>query len=144
MDYVASLFDALSADATLTALLDTFDGGPAIFTGESIPPEDVFPISAKPYVWIHPTPVSAENVDTLSSVARLLDLDVCLYALTSESSGALHAAAERARVVLHRVTLPAASGESPPFCTVSGPLPAPTSEATISGRRLAARLTVKG
>jgi len=137
MDFIASLFSALNADSALAALLDEFEGEAAIFSGDALPVEE---FKAKPVVWIRP-PHGADNVDTFSAVARSLELDVSFYAKATGSSAAIDAAAERARVVLHRQTL---SGPPELSCTVSGPFGAPTSDVSIAGRRLAVRLFVKG
>jgi hypothetical protein len=143
MDFIKPLFSALSADASLEALLDTFAGEPAIFTGDMIPPPDDFPITAAPFIWIRP-PQGVTNIDDFSSNARSVDLDICFYAMARETSEDIDAAVEAARAAIHRQYLEGASGEEAVFCTVSGPLNAPTSEASIAGRRLAARLHVKG
>lgn len=138
MDFTASLFSALAADAGLTALLAEYDGDPAIFSGDAIP-ED-FEISEDPFVWIRP-PHGGTNVDDFSSNSRTIDLDVSLFAKASESGKKLDDAAEVARLALHRQILP---GAAAPFCTVTGPLSAPTSDLSIAGRRLATRLHVRG
>lgn len=141
MDPILAIFSALSADAGFTALIDTFDGSPAIFSGDALPAQ--FQTGALPFVWIRP-PHSDANRDTFSTFARGVELDVCLYAQAGESSVAIDAAALEARSVLHRQYLPAPSGQREPLCTVFGPFGAPTSEASIAGRRLSARLDLRG
>jgi hypothetical protein len=143
MDFISSLFSALSADAALTGLLAVDENDdPAIFSGDVAP--DGFP-KEKPHIWIRP-PHGGKNFDTMpaggaagANFGRALDLDLSFYAMASESSEGIDAAAERARIVLHRATLD--NGET---CTVSGPFNAPTSGPEIAGRRLAVRLNVKG
>jgi hypothetical protein len=138
MDLTASLYDALADDATLSAQLATYAGGPAIFSGD-LPPGD-FSIGGDPCLLIRP-PTDEINRDTFSSFARSVTIDLFLYATAGMSAGSIDDAAARVRVLLHRQYLPSpASGAAQPFCTVSGPFGAPASEPSIAARRLSARL----
>lgn len=141
MDPIQAIFSALIADAGLAALLDEFDGEPAIFSGDVVP-QGYLP-SAKPYVWIRP-PHAESNFDTFTTFAHAPELDISFYALALESSSDLDEAARVAREILHRQLLPAPSGEREPMCTVSGPFGAPTSDPSIAGRRLSARVFLRG
>lgn len=140
MDTIQTVFAALSGDSTLDALLAQHAGEPAIFSGDLPPPG--FVIGALPMILIRP-PVDEVNRDTFDSFARSVTLDVFLYAAAGASSAAIDDAANRARVVLHREYLPAPSWEVDPLATVSGPFGAPSSEASITARRLSVRLDLR-
>ena len=145
MDLIASLYDALAADATLTALLAEYGGSPsepAIFSGDVIPVDFDIGADTKPALIVGPI-VSQDDEDDFDGRQRVSVIDVRLYAKAAESASDIDAAAERARIVLHRQILPETGGEAP-FCRVSGPVSAPTSSPEIAGRRLSARLYVKG
>ena len=140
MDYIASLYDVLSGETALTTLLAEHAGGPAIFSGDVVPP--AFDIEDKPCILLRPA-FAETNRDAFDSFARSVECDVVLYALAGESSADIDEAAGVVRTVLHRQYLSAASGGIEPLCTVSGPFGAPTSDASIAGRRLSARIDLR-
>lgn len=142
MDPIASLYSALSADAALTALLDTIeteDGSvPAIFSGDVLPGS--YEVSAMPCILIRPA-YANDNFETFDSTTEAFEHDVFVYALAAESAETIDDAARAVKTALHKQYLPAPSGERSPLCTVIGPLGAPTSRTEIAGRRLSARLS---
>lgn len=142
MNIIASLYAALSADATLATMLDEHGSAPALFSGTLMPIGYV--IKAKPICIIGPI-VDDEDADDFDTGQRVISVRVRLYCLASASDAELNAAAERARFLIHRKALPAAPGETHrPRGPVSGPIPAPTSSPEIAGRQMTVRLFVKG
>lgn len=140
MDVIASLYEALSADDELPELIAAHGSESAIFSGDLAPIDP----GSLPYVMLGPRVSDEPDDDFDGPRDRVIDIDVRLYALASQTSLAIDDAAERVRAILHRAQLPAPSGQEGPSCRVSGPVTAPTSSPEIAGRRLTARLYVKG
>jgi hypothetical protein len=142
MDIIASLYSALSADAALVALIEEFEGAPAIFSG-STPPIGHATKEA-PNCRIGPI-VDDEAEDDFSTRQRRIGVRIRFYALATASDAAIDEAATRARDLLHRARLPA-TGTDPqrPRASVSGPVPCATSAPEITGRQLTVWALVKG
>ena len=140
-DPIASIFASLTASAALTALLDTREGAPAVFSGGVLPLD--YDVSAVPCVIIGPIE-DQRDADTFSGFARFADIRVRLFALAAESSLALDEAAETVRAVLHRQTLSASGGLTPFSRVISGPRETATSGPEVTGRGLTVRLYIKG
>lgn len=140
-DPIASIFAALTADSSLTALLDTRGGAPAVFSGGVLPLD--YDVSAVPCVIIGPIEDQRDQ-DDFTDFARDIDVRVRVFALAGESALALDVAAEAVRAVLHRRNLPASGGLIPFSRVISGPRETATSGPEITGRGLTARLFVKG
>lgn len=99
MNLTAALYDLLTGDATLAALLATYNGSPAVFTTDPAPGD-----AEKPYI------VSAGHVvdlpfDTKTSLGREVQRDVRCYAEADGSAVVVEAIAERVRALLHRQAL---------------------------------------
>jgi hypothetical protein len=117
MNLTAALYDHLSGDATLVALLASYNGSPAIFTTDPAPGD-----AQKPYL------VSAGHVvdlpfDTKTTQGREVMRDVRCYAEADGSAVVVEAIAERVRALLHRQEL-VVSGFRWLVSSVTGPVAA--------------------
>lgn len=125
MNLTAALYDLLTGDATLAAMLATYNGSPAIFTTDPAPGD-----AEKPYI------VSAGHVvdlpfDTKTSLGREVQRDVRCYAEADGSAVVVEAIAERVRALLHRQAL-SVSGFRWILSSVTGP--AVADERDVYGR----------
>lgn len=89
----------LAGDGTLTALLGTYRGEPAIFTTDPAPGDAVLP-----YI-VTAGEVVANPEDTKTTRGRELWRDVRCYAPATGSAVTVEAMAERVRALLHRQAL---------------------------------------
>lgn len=94
-----SLFDLLTGDATLTDLLATYGGEPAVFTTDP-PPAD----AELPYL-ISAGEVSNASYDTKTTRGRTVRRDIRCYTEATGSAALVEEIAERVRMLLHRQTL---------------------------------------
>jgi hypothetical protein len=94
-----ALYNTLTADGILTAMLNTYEGDPAIFT-TSIAPGD----AALPYVVVS-TIVSQTPFDTKTSLGRVSVIDIKCYTESTGSAILVEQIAERVRTLLHRQPL---------------------------------------
>ncbi len=103
MPITKAVFDALTGDATLAALLTEFpasSGVAAVFTADPVPEDAVFPFI-----------VTSGNLvdqpfDTKGTTfGREIQRDIRCYGKATGGMVAIEAIAERARVVLHRQPL---------------------------------------
>lgn len=99
MNLSSALYDRLAGDATLTSLLSSYEGSPAIFTTQP-PPGD----AQRPYI------VTAGHVtdlpfDTKTVQGREIQRDVRCYTDAGGSAVTVEAMAERVRQLLHRQPL---------------------------------------
>lgn|SRR5690554_6068461 len=94
MDVVALLYDRLSADLPLAALLSDYRGQPAVFS-EAVPPD-----AEPPWILIEGV---AADVPQDARGLRLRELRLALrcFDATGAGSGRLEAVAARARTLLH-------------------------------------------
>lgn len=97
--FLKAIADQLIADATLEALLSTYESEPAIFTVDPAPEG-----AEKPYIVIGPI-IDGAPFDTKTSRGRSVRVDVRCYAEATGSSDDIEAISERVRAVLHRVEL---------------------------------------
>ena len=114
MNLAAAIYDRLSSDSTLTAMLATYEGHPAIFTAQ--PPGNAI----LPYI------VTAGDVvhlswDTKTTRGREVVRDVRCYAPANGSAVVVEAIAERVRDLLHRGPLQI-DGFRWVLSSVSGPI----------------------
>jgi hypothetical protein len=145
MNPTATISARLAADATLTALLATYGGSPAIFN-ERAP--DAFQIIAgatptKPCLVIAAA-TDDRGDDTFIENGRAIVQDVRGYAPDTGSTLALDNAMRRVRDLFHNAEsqIPVTGGR----CVLSkaqGPVAAPTSDASVIGRRVILRLSLK-
>ncbi len=95
----AAIEAVLAGDATLVALLGTYEGEPAIFTTDPAPGDAVLP-----YI-VTAGEVVDTPADTKNSRGREVWRDVRCYAPATESAVTVEAIAERVRALLHRQEL---------------------------------------
>lgn len=91
-----AIFDRLSGDVTLAALVSAYGGLPAIFTTDPAPADAVLP-----YI-VSAGEVAQSPADTKNSRGRQLMRDVRCYGADSGSATTVEAIAERVRFLLHR------------------------------------------
>ncbi|MEE8262754.1 MAG: DUF3168 domain-containing protein [Gammaproteobacteria bacterium] len=100
IDITQAFFDALSADSNLVALLSTFSGQPAIFTGRTIPPD-----ADRPYVWTVGEASQEPDEEAKDTAARTLVRDIWIVADDKGSADEVEEIAERVREIMHRAAL---------------------------------------
>lgn len=146
MDLTQAIYDALSGDATLVALLATYGSdsppAPAIFTSWPVPAN-----ATRPYI-VSAGETGVSNFDELAptggeSPPTHLGLDalrdVHCYADNDGSASTIEAIARRIRKVLHRTALTVPNGSHIMTQCVSGPVLAPTDDSLV-GRMLTFRI----
>lgn len=94
-----AIYDRLASDATLTGLLSSYRGSPAIFTTDPAPGDAVLP-----YI-VTAGEVSQAPADTKTTRGRVLLRDVRCYAAADGGAVVIEAIAERVRALLHRQPL---------------------------------------
>lgn len=122
MSFAQAIYDRLVANGTLTALLATYNGSPAIFTTDPAPGD-----AELPYI------VTAGDVihlpaDTKTSRGRDISRDVRCYAAADGSAIVVEAIAEQVRASLHRQPL-TISGFDWILSNCTGPIAADESDA---------------
>ena len=117
-----AVYDVLAGDGTLTAMLSTYQGAPAIFTTDPAPGDAVLP-----YV-VTAGEVVQTPADTKNSLGRELWRDVRCYAPATGSAATVEAMAERVRALLHRQTMEI-DGFVWVWATCAGPIGADEEEA---------------
>ena len=128
-----AIYDVLAGDATLTALLTSYGGEPAIFTTDPAPGD-----ATLPYI-VTAGEVTHTPFDTKNTRGRQIWRDVRCYAdAAGGSAAAVEAIAERVRTLLHRQPL-AAAGFVWIWTECSGPIAADEDEAY--GRIVTAKIT---
>lgn len=118
----AALHARLAGDATLTALLASYQGEPAIFTADPAPGDAVLP-----YI-VSAGQVADAPFDTKNSRGRQLWRDVRCYAAADGDSSTVESIAERVRALLHREPLDV-EGFGVFLAECSGPIVANESDA---------------
>ena len=144
MDITQAVYDKLSQDATLVALLATYPTGspqnPAIFTAWPVPPD-----AARPYVYSRGS-VSDTHFDGINTTTLGRDIirDVTCIADNTGSDAAIETIAERIRTILHRQLLTVPNGKHVMSQCIGGPSVAETDD-TLTGRHLSIRIvTMEG
>ncbi len=127
----ASIYNRLAGDVTLTALLSTYNGEPAIFTIDPAPGD-----AALPYI-VTAGEASQAPWDTKLTRGRSLVRDVRFYADADGSVILIESMVERGRALLHRQPLTIA-GFTWVISDVSGPIVA--DEPGVYGRILSLSL----
>jgi hypothetical protein len=94
-----AIYDKLSGDAALTALIATYDGLPAIFTTDPAPGD-----AALPYI-VSAGEISNTPFDTKNCLGETVARDVRCYTDASGSAIVVEAIARRVRELLHRQSL---------------------------------------
>lgn len=129
--FTAAIYDRLASDGTLTALLATYAGEPAVFTTDPAPGD-----ADLPYI-VSAGQVSDAAYDTKTTQGREVRRDVRCYASCDGSAATVEAIAERVRALLHRHALTIA-GYDTWISECSGPISADEEEAY--GRVVSLRL----
>lgn len=120
--FAKAVYDLLSTDATLCAMLSSYEGSPAIFTTDPAPGDAVLP-----YIVAATVPVSTA-FDTKLTRGRSVWLDVRCYTGATGSAKAVNAIAERVRTLLHREPV-LISGHTWIWSECTGPINADETEA---------------
>ena len=129
-----AIHDVLAGDGTLTAMLATYGGEPAIFTTDPAPGD-----ATLPYI-VSAGEVAQTPFDTKTTRGRVAVRDVRCYTDATGSAVVVEAIAERVRALLHRQTLAISDFE----CVIagcSGPMAADGQDAY--GRIVSVRLTME-
>jgi hypothetical protein len=112
-----AIYNKLAGDATLTAMLSTYKGAPAIFTSDPRPGDSELPCI------VTAGEVTQSPADTKTSRGRLIRRDVRCYAPPLGSDQTVEAIAERVRTLLHRQSL-TVTGFGWIYSMVDGPITA--------------------
>lgn len=134
-----ALYNVLSGDATLTALLGQYASQPSIFT--KIPlPKDVTLENNGPYILATgPAATVPGSYDTKNSGGLEVLRDVRCYQDDRGDSAVIEQISERVRTLFHRVP-PSVSGYTVEIAEVSGPIEADEEDAL--GRIVTVRLVM--
>ena len=129
MDIITAVFDRLSADLTLTAMLGTFKGAPCVFTDPLVPEK-----APRPYVWIS-APLRNRSWDTKLSRGRQVSFEIWCVVDNKGSTLVVDDIAERVLELLQRERLTLDSAQHVIVAEVEGPVGLDTDE-TVVGRKL--------
>lgn len=131
-----AFYDRLTGDATLTGLLATYEGGPAVFTIDPAPPDAQLPfiVTAGEF--------AQAPFDTKTLYGRTAFRDIRCYASEVGSAVLIDDIAERVRALFHRYPLPVA-GFATVLCEASGPTVAPDDDETVTGRIVSVRIVLQ-
>jgi hypothetical protein len=132
--FLQAVADNLIADMTLTALLSTYKGKPAIFVVDPAPEN-----AEKPYIVVGPI-IGNVSFDTKTTRGRRARIDIRCYAEATGSSALIETISERVRTLLHRTTL-TISGHACLILECSGPISA--DEDNAYGRIVEAAITAE-
>jgi hypothetical protein len=137
LDITGAVFTRLSSDATLLALLAAYGSGRALVSDP--PPADLI-VQGPEVVCIVAAPFDDEAEDTYTEDYRRTSLNVRLYSRPNGSTLALDTAAERVRALLKTWPAGAVTGGTLIDAAVSGPVAGPSSDPSVEGRIVTARL----
>jgi hypothetical protein len=129
-----AIYDALAGDGTLTAMLASYGGEPAIFTTDPAPGDAVLP-----YV-VTAGEVAQASFDTKTTRGRRVVRDVRCYTDVTGSAVEVEAIAERVRALLHRQAL-AISDFTWVMADCAGPMAADAQDAY--GRIVTVTMTIE-
>lgn len=132
-----AIYNALSVDSTLAAMLSVYAGGPAIVSADPVPFDMM-----RPYVVIdgamHDEPFGGKVEER---TGREIHLDIRMYADATGSSKAIDSIAERVRALMHLIPLTVAGYTNIIARCIAGPLQVPT-DPRIMGRMLTFQYTL--
>lgn len=123
--FTVAIYSRLREDATLTALLSTYDGRPAIFTVDPAPGD-----AELPYI-VTAGHVSDVPWDTKTTRGRDIRRDIRCYAAATGSMVQIESIAEKVRKLFHRQKIPV-EGYNNVFTSCTGPIIGPT-DGTVYG-----------
>ncbi len=139
MDLTQAIYNKLSTDATLVALLANYPSGspqsPAIFTGWPVPPD-----ATRPYIFTRGSVSDVPWDESADNFGRQVIRDVTAIADNTGTDDDIETIAERIRAVLHRQSLTLPIGTHVMTQCIDGPTVAETDDSLV-GRRLTFRIT---
>lgn len=147
MDITQALYDKLTGDATLVALLSSYPASgspqkPAVFTGWPVPPD-----AERPYVFSrgHVSDIHFDELapnaaygGTAKHLGRDITRDIAVICDNTGSETEVETIAERVRALLHRSSLSIPDG-SCVMLQCAGPVMAETDD-SLTGRMLSLRI----
>lgn len=142
LDIVGGVCARLAAASGFPAMLATFEGLPAILSGDVLPENLADVVETKP-VCIVNSPFYDEDTSDLTAQRRDVKLHLLFYAKTGGAGLDLLTATERAKEIFRNVDQATFSTGKLEASFVSGPLRAPTEDPSIEGRLLTLSLTIK-
>lgn len=134
MPITQATYNRMANDATLTAMLATYNGAPAIFTIDPAPGD-----AALPYIVSAGQPVDTA-FDTKTTRGRTLTRDIRCYAAADGSALLVESIAERVRELFHRQAL-TITGFVWIWAECTGPIVADEQDAY--GRVVSVRMTIE-
>jgi len=134
MPITQTTYDRMAGDATLTALISTYRGAPAVFTIDPAPGD-----ATLPYIVSAGQPVDTP-FDTKTTRGRQLTRDIRCYASADGSAELIESIAERVRELFHRQVL-TITGFVWIWAECSGPIVADEQDAY--GRVVSVRMTIE-
>lgn len=140
MNSTKAIFDRLSADSSIIAELEVFEGAPAIFNDRA---PDAFVFYNKAALIIA-APTGDDPTETFTEAGREIRQDIRIYAKDDGSTAAIHALARAVRDLFHNqpeaLTM---TGAVPIICQAAGPTVSPTTDPSLVGRRISLRLELE-
>jgi hypothetical protein len=137
LDITGAVFTRLNSDSTLAALLAPYGAGRALVSDP--PPADLI-VQGPEVVCIIAAPTDNEAEDTYTEDYRRAALNVRLYSRPNGSTLTLDTAAERVRALLRSWPAGSVTGGTLIDAAVSGPVAGPSSDPSVEGRIVTARL----
>ncbi len=139
MDLTQAIYNKLSTDATLVALLANYPSGspqsPAVFTGWPVPPD-----AERPYIFTRGNTSDTPWDELADNLGRQVIRDVTVIADNTGTDDDIEIIAERIRALLHRQSLTLPVGTHVMTQCIDGPTVAETDD-SLTGRRLTFRIT---
>lgn len=141
MNGTKAIRDSLNRTDTITAMLDVYEGEPAVFDDQA--PDDYLAKQAKACI-ILAVPTRNENVGTLTEEIWAQTRDVRIYARRSGSAADIDILAGLVRDLFHlRPEEIEVEGGKCTISTASAPLGAPTTDSELVGRRISLNLELQ-
>lgn len=106
IDITQAFYDTLAADSNLVALLSTFNGQPAIFTGRTIPPD-----ADRPYIHTHGEISQEPDEEAKDTTGRTIVRDIWVVADDEGSADLVEEIAEIVRSLFDRAVLALGSAQ---------------------------------
>jgi hypothetical protein len=116
-----AIYNAMAGDTTLTGMLSTYSGGPAIFMYAPVPGA-----ATRPFV-VCANSIVDRPFDTKNSTGREETRIIGCYDVSTVSYDIVEAIAERVRFLFHHIMLPV-TGYTMILAEASGPIVAPADD----------------
>lgn len=139
LDTQGAIYSRLSAVSAVTDLLDSFAGGPAVFSSNM---PTGFDLGPKPMVLVDLPALSTEQ-DTASEEYRETDSVIRIFSVPDGSNLELTQAGEAVRSALKSWPTETINGATYQVLSVSGPEAAPTDDPSVDGLLLRVRHLIK-